>query len=257
MTWLIAGWISLRLRTSEHELRLINATLEERVREQVTALERAGRLRRYLSPQVASRLLVADVDPVAVRERREITVLFADLKGFTPMVERLPPDVLAQVLARYFDEVAEIVFAHGGTIDKFIGDAVMAFFGAPEPGQPAEEAVKCVRAALAVQARIAALGEEFVRAGAEQPLSVRIGIGSGLATVGEFGARHRTDYTVVGPPVNRAARLEPLAPAGGVLIDEETARLLGARGRLDAAGEKQLKGFSKPQVTFFVTAVDD
>ena len=254
-TWLVASHVANRIRTSEHSLRELNQTLEARVREQVSQLERAGRLRRYLAPQVVERLLAADVDPVAARARRPITVMFADLKGFTPMTEALEPEVLASVLTRYFSEVAEIAFRHGGTIDKFIGDAVMVFFGAPEATGESDQAIRCVRMALEVQRRVGELGTEFVQLGALAPLEVRIGIGSGQATVGEFGALHRSDFTAVGAPVNRAARLEPLAPPGGILIDAETHALVGDRVVSLAHGEHALKGFSRPQHAFLVERI--
>jgi class 3 adenylate cyclase len=201
---------------------------------------------------VADRLLKSEVDPVSVRERRPITVMFADLKGFTQMVERLEPEVLSTVLSRYFDEVAEVAFRHGGTIDKFIGDAVMVFFGAPESTGAEDQALRCVRMAIEIQSRVAGLQEEFLRAGAGGPLAVRIGVGSGVATVGEFGAAHRREFTVVGAPVNRAARLEPLCAPGKILVDEETARLAGDHIVVASAGEHTLKGFSKPQRAFEV-----
>jgi class 3 adenylate cyclase len=252
ITFAAGSYVAHRIRSSEHALRELNRTLEERVAAQVSQLERTGRLRRYLAPQVVERLLEADVDPVAVRERRPITVMFADLKGFTPMTESLAPEVLSAVLTRYFDEVAEIAFRHGGTIDKFIGDAVMVFFGAPEATGPADQALRCVRMALEVQRRLHEVAPELMRLGATAPLEARIGIASGLATVGEFGAKHRTDFTAVGSPVNRAARLEPLAPAGGILIDAETEALVGDRVVHTPHGEHKLKGFAQPQAAFLV-----
>jgi class 3 adenylate cyclase len=244
-----------RLRASEHTVRQLNATLEARVVAQVAQLERAARLRRYLAPQVADRILASDVDPGSVHERRAITVLFADLRGFTPLVESVAPSVLSAVLGRYFTEVAEIAFRHGGTIDKFIGDAVMVFFGAPESAGESDQALRCVRMALESQRRMKALGPEFVALGAPAPLELRVGIASGTATVGAFGAAHRSDFTVVGVPVNRAARLEPLAQPGGILIDDETRALLGDRAVLTPHGEVTLKGFTKPVAAFRVESL--
>jgi class 3 adenylate cyclase len=254
LVWVLAGYVANRFRQSEHALRELNTSLEERVRQQVALLERTGRLRRYLAPQIVERILAADIDPVAVRERRHITVMFADLRGFTEMVERVPPEVLADVLNRYFDEVAAIAFRHGGTIDKFIGDAVMVFFGAPEATGERDQAFRCVSMALEIQRRIGELAADFARLGAGQPLAVRIGIASGVATVGSFGARHRSDFTVVGAPVNRAARLEPLAPPGGILCDAATRELLAQSFGFNPQGEVKLKGFAEPVATFQVAA---
>ena len=198
LVWVLASYVANRISSTEHALRTLNTSLETRVSEQVTALERAHRLRRYVAPQLADQILRSEADVTLRRERRPITVMFADLRGFTPMVERVEPDVLASVLNRYFDEVAKIAFSHGGTIDKFIGDAIMVFFGAPESTGERDQAVRCVTMAVEIQRRVRELGDEFMRLGADAPLEVRIGIGSGVATVGSFGASHRADYTVVG-----------------------------------------------------------
>jgi class 3 adenylate cyclase len=252
LVWALSGYVANRIRSSEHALRTLNAGLETRVQEQVTALERAHRLRRYVAPQLADEILRSDADVTLRRERRPITVMFADLRGFTPMVELLEPDVLASILNRYFDEVAKIAFSHGGTIDKFIGDAIMVFFGAPEATGERDQAVKCVAMAVEIQRRVHELGGEFMRLGAGAPLEVRIGIASGTATVGSFGASHRADYTIVGAPVNRAARIEPLAPVGEVLVDEATHDLVAGAFETEARGEVVLKGFAKPARTFRV-----
>jgi class 3 adenylate cyclase len=252
VVWVLSSYVAHRFRASEHALRELNVQLEERVETQVTALARAQRLRRYVAPQLADQILRSEIDPVDVRERRPITVMFADLRGFTSMVERLPPETLATVLNRWFDEVAQIAFSFGGTVDKFIGDAVMVFFGAPEAVGEREQALRCVRMALAIVRRAEELGDEIVALGAGAPLQVRIGIASGQATVGSFGAAHRADYTVVGASVNRAARLEPLAPPGGVLVDEETNALIAGEFVVESAGEVALKGFAMPVRTYRV-----
>jgi len=254
LVWGISSYVANRIRRSEHALRELNAGLETRVREQVSALDRAHRLKRYVAPQLADAILASDTDVTSRRERRPITVMFADLRGFTPMVERLEPDVLAEILNRYFDEVSRIAFSHGGTIDKFIGDAVMVFFGAPEATGERDQATRCVAMALEIQRRIGELGDEFTRLGAGAPLVLRVGIASGTATVGSFGAAHRSDYTVVGAAVNRAARLEPLAPPGGVLVDEQTHTLVDGCFHAALHGEVTLKGFAQPVQAFRVFA---
>jgi class 3 adenylate cyclase len=251
MMFVLAGYAANRYRVSEHSLVTLNHDLERRVKEQVTALERAGRLRRYMAPQLVDELLAADEDPVAQRDRRPVTVLFADLRGFTPLVERLEPDVLATALNRWFDEVSQVAFAHGGTIDKFIGDAVMVVFGAPRATGEADQARRCVTLAAAIQTRAAELRPELARLGID-PFEVRIGIGSGVATVGTFGASHRADYTVIGVPVNRAARLEPLAPPGRVMIDARTRELVDGAVAIEAFGDVVLKGFARPEAVFLL-----
>jgi class 3 adenylate cyclase len=130
----------------------------------------------------------------------------------------------------------------------------MVFFGAPEATGERDQAVRCVAMGLEIQQRVRELGDEFVRLGAGAPLELRVGIGSGTATVGSFGAAHRSDYTVVGAPVNRAARLEPLAPAGSVLVDEETHTLVDGAFDSEPYGEVTLKGFARPARAFRVVA---
>ena len=250
--FVLAGYAANRYRVSEHQLRSLNTNLEERVRDQVTALERAGRLRRYMAPQLVDELLAAEADPVAHRDRRPVSVLFADLRGFTPLVERLEPDVLATALNRWFDEVSQVAFAHGGTIDKFIGDAIMVVFGAPRATGEGDQARRAVALALAIQARAADLRPELARLGID-PFEVRVGVASGVATVGTFGAQHRADYTVVGLPVNRAARLEPLAPPGRILIDARTHELVDGAAAVEPFGEVALKGFARPEAAYLLT----
>jgi adenylate cyclase len=248
-----AGHAADRFRSSEQALRVLNAELETRVQQQVNALERAARLRRYLAPQVVEEILSADHDPVEARDRRPITVMFADMRGFTGMVERLAPDALADTLNLYFDEVARVAFRHGGTIDKFIGDAVMVFFGAPRATGAVDQAERCVRMALDVQARVTELAPAFETL-TGYPAAVRIGIASGVATVGAFGSSHRTDFTVVGAPVNRAARIEPLAPIGTVLVDEATRGLLGTQFVCERLEDVTLKGFTRPESVYLAQA---
>jgi class 3 adenylate cyclase len=225
--FVLAGYAANRYRVAEH------------------------RLRRYMAPQLADELITGDQDPSAQRDRRAVTVLFADIRGFTSLVERLEPDVLASALNRWFDEVSQVASAHGGTIDKFIGDAIMVVFGAPRATGEADQAQRGVRLARAIQSTAAALRPEFAKLGVE-PFEVRIGVGSGVATVGSFGAAHRADYTAVGVPVNRAARLESMAPPGRVLIDERTRELVGDAARVEPFGEVALKGFAKPQAAFLL-----
>jgi class 3 adenylate cyclase len=249
--FVMAGYAANRYRRSEHELRTLNTELEERVARQVAELERATRLRRYLAPQLVDELLAADEDPASSRDRRPITVLFADLRGFTGMVERLAPETLAQALHMYFTEVTRVAFKHGGTIDKFIGDAIMIVYGAPRATGESDQARRCVAMAQEIQHAVAGLTDRLAAIHVS-PLEVRIGIGSGLATVGTFGAEHRAEYTAVGVPVNRAARLEPLAPPGGILVDDRTRELVADAVAVEAFGEIALKGFGTPQAAFRV-----
>jgi class 3 adenylate cyclase len=246
LAWTLAGLAALRYRESEHSLTVLNASLEQRVASQVADLERANRLRRYLAPQVVEQLLATDQPMNIERARRPLTVFFCDLKGFTPLVERLDASDLAELLNRYLDLVATVAFEHGGTVDKFIGDAAMVFFGAPRATTAEDQATRCVRMAIDIQTRLAPLREEALRRW-DFDMGVRMGIASGLATVGDFGANHRMEFTAVGSPVNRAARLEPQAPPGTILVDQATQGLARLEGvAFESFGALTLKGFADP-----------
>jgi class 3 adenylate cyclase len=194
----------------------------------------ARALREFVPSQVADRLGSAPLEP----EELETTILFSDIRGFTTLSERLPPRELASLLAAHLAAMAEVVLAHGGTIDKFAGDAVMAVFGAPDPiPDHAERALRC---ALAMQARQYELNE-----GAETPLEMGIGVNTGVVVAGTVGGAGRLEYTVVGDAVNVAQRLESAAGPGEVVASSET--VSAAPGfAAEPVGAQQVKGRREP-----------
>ncbi|HYZ11210.1 MAG TPA: adenylate/guanylate cyclase domain-containing protein, partial [Actinomycetota bacterium] len=198
-------------------------------------------LREFVPSQVAERLGSTPLEP----EEVEATILFSDIRGFTTLSERLPPKELATVLATHLSAMAEVVLAHGGTIDKFAGDAVMAVFGAPDPvPDHAERALRC---ALAMQARQAELN-----AAAELPLEMGIGVNTGVVVAGTVGGAGRLEYTVVGDAVNVAQRLQSVAGPGEVVASAET--VAGAPGMTVApAGAQEVKGRRQPVEVYRVT----
>jgi adenylate cyclase len=170
-------------------------------------------------------------------------VLFADLAGFTALSEKLSPEEVASILEGYFTYAVEAIFEEGGTLDKFIGDCVMAFFGAPVP-RP-DHALRAVRAALKILAEQDRWNSERVAAG-QPTLAMRIAINSGPVVVGDVGSNRRVDYTVLGNTVNVAARLEGyVGEANEITIGGETRRLLGDSYPTEYLGEFQLKGLEK------------
>jgi adenylate cyclase len=166
-------------------------------------------------------------------ERKELTIMFSDLSGFTRMSSRLSPDHIKALLNEYFEAMVEIAFHYEGTVDKFMGDGLMIFFGDPEP-QP-DHAVRCVRMAIDMQKRIRELDLKWQQSG-QPPIQARIGINTGVVVVGNMGSERRLSYTVLGSDVNLAQRFEANAPVGGILISKRTNQLLG--------GEFQLVRFS-------------
>jgi len=201
-----------------------------------------GRLERYHSPAVIESIVRSQSEEVAPGgvKQAEVTVLFADLAGFTALSEKLSPEEVSSILEGYFTHAVEAIFEEGGTLDKFIGDCVMAFFGAPV-AQP-DHAQRAVRAALKILAALDTWNADR-EAGHEPALSMRIAINSGPVVVGDVGSNRRVDYTVLGNTVNVAARIEAyVGEAGEITIAGETNRLLEGKIPTEPLGSFQLKG---------------
>jgi adenylate cyclase len=201
------------------------------------------KLERYHSPAVVQQLITAralENGRLAPIETN-ITILFADLVGFTALSERLPPRQLADLLNRLFEEMLDFVFKTGGTLDKFIGDCIMAFFGAPEP--QADHPDRALAAALGMLNRLDELNEEDIW---PEPLQLRIAINTGKAVVGDVGSFQRVDYTVLGATVNLAARMESICPPGEIVISEATYKQLSYRQGFAKMGLGKFKGIAKP-----------
>ena len=192
-------------------------------------------LNRYLPPKLVEQAEVGSLSFDHEPERKVLTVMFADLVGFTALSEKLGADGVGKVINRYLGELSDIAHYHGGTIDKFVGDCIMVFFGAPDPMTPQAQAYRCIEMARHIHERIAEIDWEI-------PLKVRVGIATGEVVVGHFGSSVRSDYTVIGPTVNLAARLETQCKAGCILVSEGTATLIGDTLPLEKTGPMSLKG---------------
>ncbi|MCB9760061.1 MAG: adenylate/guanylate cyclase domain-containing protein [Alphaproteobacteria bacterium] len=221
--------------------------------ERITGL--MDNMRRYLSHQLFQLIVGGQVDASTRHRRRRLTIFFSDLVGFTALTDSVEAEVLAEMLNSYLDRMAAIAIRWGGTIDKFIGDAVMVFFGDSDDADPADEALRCVRMALEMQTSMEDLQEGWRRLGIVQPLRTRMGINTGHCTVGNFGSEHRMDYTVVGGQVNVASRLEGLAPPGGVLISGATHALVRDAVECVQRGTVQVKGVHQPIETWEVVGL--
>ena len=227
--------------------------LSERERVRVERMERvAEAYGRYLSPQVRSALFDKEMPLPLPRRRRWVTVMFADMAGFTRMTEVQEAEQLALFVNDYLEAMAGVAVQYGGTIDKFIGDAVMVFFGDPDSAGRREDAVACVRMALAMRERLRRLVDDWRLQGTPLPLRARIGIASGYCTVGSFGAAERMDYTLLGSAVNMASRLQGQAQEDQVLIAPSTWALVQGAVPCASAGICQLRGFSKATELFEV-----
>ena len=205
-------------------------------------------LTNYFAPSLMEKILN---DPELIKgvSRKELTVLFSDIVGFTSWSSTRDAQEIHQTLNRYFEEMAEIVFAFEGTIDKYIGDGLMVFFGDPNPCS--DHALRAVMAAQAMQARTGGLKEEWEKSGG-MPIEIRIGIHSGEVVVGNMGSHSRMDYTVIGSNVNLAQRLESNCPPGGILVSEQVRKQVEGRVAVTSAGNIKMRGLSEPVPVYTV-----
>jgi class 3 adenylate cyclase len=241
----------LRVKTLWDQLAELNRTLEARVAEQVAQLERLGRLKRFFSPHLAEAIVAGGADDPLKSHRREITVVFLDLRGFTAFAETVEPEEVMGVLREYHAAMGRLVLEHEGTLERFTGDGMMIFFNDPTlVPNPAERAV---RMALAMRARVEELARAWKKQGYE--LDFGVGVAQGYATIGAIGFEGRVDYGAIGNVTNLAARLCGEAQPGQILVSR---RLFGSLEELIAAepvGELSLKGFSRPVTAFNVTGL--
>jgi adenylate cyclase len=223
-----------------------NRTLEQRVAEQLAQMERLGRLKRFFSPQLAELILSGSADDPLKSHRREVTVVFLDLRGFTAFAETSEPEEIMTVLREYHGEMGQVILAHEGTLERFTGDGMMVFFNDPVPVP--DPAVRAVRMVLAMRERLAGLTAKWKKRGFE--LEFGAGIAQGYATIGAIGFEGRWDYGAIGTVTNLAARLCGEAKPGQIL---ESQRVLASVEDLVAAeplGDLQLKGFLRPVPAF-------
>ncbi len=224
--------------------------------EKAQALELLStKLSKYLSPQVYSSIFAGTQNVTVDAKRKKLSIFFSDIAGFTSVVDTLESEEITAMLNDYLSAMAEIAIKFGATIDKFIGDAILAFFGDPDSKGPKEDAIACVRMGIAMQRRLRELQEKWRNLGLEQIFELRIGITTGFCTVGNFGSEDRMDYTVVGNEVNAAARLQGHAETGGILISSETYALVRDAIHAEDYGMLTLKGLSRPVHAYKVLGV--
>jgi class 3 adenylate cyclase len=212
----------------------------------------SSKLAKYLSPQVYASIFEGRQEVKLASQRKKLTVFFSDIAGFTETTDRMESEDVTQLLNQYLTEMSRVALEHGATIDKYVGDAIMIFFGDPETRGVKQDALACVRMAIAMQERMQELGTTWRDSGIETPISCRIGIHTGYCTVGNFGSEDRMDYTIVGGAVNLASRLEHEAPPGGILISYETYAQVKDEIRCEEMGRIQVRGIGHPVATYRV-----
>jgi adenylate cyclase len=234
------------------ELAEWNRTLEQRVQQQVEQLERMGRLRRFLSPQLADLVVSSGDESFLESHRREITVVFCDLRGFTAFAEMSEPEEVMGVLGDYYAALGDLVSRFEGTLERFTGDGLMAFFNDPLPCEDAP--LRAVRMAVAMRSRVQVLAQDWIRHGYD--LALGVGLAQGYATLGQIGFEGRSDYTAVGSVPNLAARLCAAAHPWQVLVSQRVHAAVEEFVTSEPVGELTLRGFSRPVVTFNVRGLD-
>jgi adenylate cyclase len=213
-----------------------------------------NRIRPYVSPQLAASLEVAET---VATSRKRVTVFFSDIEGFTGLMDSLPEALMTRVLNEYLNEMAEVAISHGGTVDKFIGDGVMVFFGAPDTRGYARDAITCVRMALDMRLRLEELRQKWVDEGIPAGLHIRMGIHSGYCAVGNFGSKQRMDYTAIGGVVNLASRLESAADRDAILVSVDTWDLVKGELHGELKPPIRVKGISAAIQVVAVKGVQD
>jgi class 3 adenylate cyclase len=257
-----------RLQQKAYEMTLLQekeAQLNRRLQDMNRELEASNdflvristKISHYLAPQIFKSIFSGQKDVTIHTERKELTIFFSDIKDFTATTEGLQPEEITHLLNEYFTEMSAIALKHGGTVDKFIGDALVIFFGDPETKGTMEDARACLNMATEMQRRLAALNVKWRGAGTEQPFRVRMGVNTGFCNVGNFGSVDRMDYTAIGAEVNLAARLQSIAEPGHIVISYETYALVRDIVAARALPQISVKGISRTVVPYVVEGVLD
>jgi adenylate cyclase len=239
------------VEAQHEELRSLNADLERRVAEQVAKLQLMERLRRFLAPNLAKMIIASGDESILASHRREIVVLFCDLRGFTAFSETSEPEEVMAVLQAYHDAVGPLVHQHEGTLMRFVGDGLMVFFNDPFPCP--DPAIRAVSLAVEMREAVMALASEWRRRGHE--IGFGVGLAQGYATLGRVGFEDHIEYTATGTVTNLAARLCDAARDGQILVSQRVAAGVDRTANLQEIGELPLKGLTRPGIVYQVAGM--
>ena len=241
----------LRLKQLHDQVTEMNKNLEQRVSQQLGEIERMSGLKRFLAPQIAELVLSSGGEKLLDSHRKDVTIVFCDLRGFTSFAETAEPEEVMTVLREYHDGLAGIINAHEGTLERFAGDGLMVLFNDPMPcPDPCERGVKM---AVQMRERVVELAAKWKKLGHD--LGFGVGIAHGYATLGRVSSEGRFDYTAIGRVVNLAARLCGEAKSGQILIDGKVHTAVETLAETSSVGELELKGFTRPIAAFDVRAI--
>ena len=250
--------LEARLRKSlsvelERQKGIVQAAKEEAEKQQQLLQKASDRLSKYLSPQICEQIF-SDVEFDTGTGRKKLTIFFSDIVNFTSITESMEAEELSGFLNFYLTNMCEIALKYGGTIDKFIGDSVMIFFGDPQSKGPEQDALACCNMGLEMLAFVEKNEELFKEQfNFPEKLEIRIGVHSGVCSVGNFGSDQRLDYTVIGRAVNVAARLEQAAPNNSMLFSNSTKSLLGDTFQVSDSIEVKAKGIDRAIIGYILT----
>jgi adenylate cyclase len=233
------------MRLSDHNEQRINAAADVIARKNKELEALSTKLSKYLSPQIYNSIFTGAQNVEIASSRKKLTIFFSDVVNFTETTDKLESEELTNLLNHYLTEMSRIALQYGATIDKYIGDAIMVFFGDPESNGVQEDAMACVRMAIAMLLRMRDLRSQWQELGAEHPFQLRIGINTGYCTVGNFGSADRMDYTIIGNMVNMTARLQSHAEVDGILLGHETYSLVKDIVATEERSPIKVKGFSE------------
>lgn len=228
--------------TIEHSTNLENELIEQNLKLDILQ----NKMRKYLSPQLFQSLVGGTTDAVLVHKRKKLTIFFSDIVNFSAITDSVESELLSEVLNQYLNRMADVAMKWGGTIDKFIGDSVMVFFGDPEFVDDATHARNCAKMALNMLEELNTLRMKWRELGMFQKLRVRMGINTGFCTVGNFGSSNRMEYTIVGGQVNIASRLEAIAEPDSIYISNSTFALIQDIAECDFVDDITVKGVHYP-----------
>ena len=243
LSWLVVLFAMIAISSGFTELRRTQIELAEK---NELLADLSSKLAKFLPSQLYNSIFTGKQSVRVAAQRKKLTIFFSDIANFTETADSLESEELTNLLNQYLTEMSKIAVSHGATIDKYVGDAIMGFFGDPASRGSKEDAIACVKMAIAMQRRMRELQLKWMDLGSEKPFQLRIGINTGFCTVGNFGSEDRMDYTIIGNEVNLAARLQSHAELGGILVAHETSSLIKDTILTEEQEPVSVKGFAHP-----------
>ena len=254
LSWLVVLFAMIAISTGFIELR---RTQMELAGKNELLADLSSKLAKFLPAQLYNSIFAGTQSVGVAAKRKKLTVFFSDIANFTETADSLESEELTNLLNQYLTEMSKIAVSHGATIDKYVGDAIMGFFGDPASRGSKEDAIACVKMAIAMQRQMRELQLKWLDLGSEKPFQLRIGINTGFCTVGNFGSEDRMDYTIIGNEVNLAARLQSHAELGGILVAHETSSLIKDTILTEEHEAVSVKGFAHPVRVYRVVGIYD